>query len=67
MARALIIIPDPQTPGGVGLTELHNLAHVRIEVGGVLAVQSDEDGEPVYYGPGAWHSFTRGELRLMPD
>jgi agmatine/peptidylarginine deiminase len=68
MARALIITPDPQTPGGVSLTELYNLADAWLEDSGVLVVKQTDDADPVHYAPGAWHSWTADNgVRLMPD
>lgn len=66
MFRALIVVPDAAHPGRVLLEELRDLHSVYlVEGNGVLAVMHEEDGGIVYYGPGAWHSFTRGSAPLI--
>lgn len=61
MATALILIPDPDKPGEVIPREYPQLTKAWLEGGGVLAVKVDEDSETVYFAPGAWHSYTRGD------
>ena len=65
MARVLIAVPDPDRPGVVRLIEQSPFYIGLAPAGGVLEVRQDEDAEIVYYAPGAWHSFTRGNAASL--
>lgn len=59
MAVVVLIVPDSTTPSGVRLHELSNLHSAYLEAHGILVVEEEEGGGTIYYGPGAWHSFTK--------
>jgi hypothetical protein len=64
MAKVLIVVPDPDRPGVVKLIE--QSAHYIGEDHGVVSVKPEEGSDDiVFYGPGAWHSFTRSDRPLI--
>ena len=73
MTKALIVVPDPDHPGGVTLREYANLHRVWMDASadgtnsGILCVQPRADDETVFYGPGSWHSWSHGDAPLLPD
>ncbi len=65
MGKVLIMVPDPDRAGVVRLIEQNAFYIGMAPAGDVLEVRQDEDSEIVFYGPGAWHSYTRGDAPLI--